>query len=179
MKSVPLLILLLLLFAHPAICNTDCRCENWVNRKGYCVDYVHHLIPNFPVPDDVESLIELKNKEVEKVAKGDVAIFDLGNYWHVAYVEKVHLDRQGKTTAIDVSEMNYGGPLTRRQLKEKWGINSKKELQQAACCGVTKNFGKVTNRKNVDLTTVRHIWTPKFSAYRMIGRLFRSVGLEL
>src|SRR5690242_2731935 len=86
-----------------------CNCDDWMDRGGYCVDYVKTKIPTFPIPKSETEIEALKNREISKVEEGDVAIFDLGRYWHVAYVEKVHTDSRGRATAIDVSEMNFGG----------------------------------------------------------------------
>jgi hypothetical protein len=142
----------------------DCTCEDWVNRGGYCVDYVKSRIPTFPAPKSVAEITVLKNRETSQVKEGDVAIFDLGKYWHVAYVEKVHLDHKGTATAIDVSEMNFGEQLTFEEYKNRWNTGSESEWKRAVCCGVTKNFEQRSMRKNIALTSNVHIWSPDTAA---------------
>lgn len=141
-------------------CHAGCNCDDWVNRDGYCVDYVKAKIPTFPVPNDVAEITTLKNREIPEVSEGDVAIFDLGRYWHVAYVEKVHLDKQGNATAIDVSEMNFGGELSYQEYKGRWSPKSENEWKRALCCGVTDKYSLTSSRKNVSLSTVTQVWSP-------------------
>lgn len=141
-----------------------CNCDDWMNRGGYCVDYVNTKIPTFPIPKTDAEIAALKNKEITKVLEGDVAIFDLGNYWHVAYVEKVHLDKQGKATAIDVSEMNFGGQLSFDEYKNKWGSRNESEWKRALCCGVTKKYDLMSIRKKIALNSVNQIWSPVSAA---------------
>jgi len=131
-----------------------------MNRGGYCVDYVKTRIPTFPIPKTDIEIAALKNKETSKVEEGDVAIFDLGDYWHAAYVEKVHLDQHGAATAIDVSEMNFGGELSFAEFKSKWKSRSETEWRRALCCGITDNYDQTSLRKNVALNTVEQIWSP-------------------
>jgi hypothetical protein len=142
----------------------DCNCEDWVYRGGYCVDYVKSRIPTFPSPKSVAEITVLKNRETSKVKEGDVAIFDLGKYWHVAYVEKVHLDHKGNPTEVDVSEMNFGEPLSFEEYKTRWHSKSESEWKRAVCCGVTKKFDQRSIRKNVSITAVEQIWSPDSAA---------------
>lgn len=141
-------------------CHASCNCNDWVNRDGYCVDYVKTRIPNFPVPNDVAEITVLKNREVTEVSEGDVAIFDLERYWHVAYVEKVHLDKQGNATSIDVSEMNFGGQMSYQEYKSRWNPKNENEWKRALCCGVTDKYNQTSSRKHVALSTVTQIWSP-------------------
>ena len=108
--------------------------------------------------------------------EGDVAIFDLGRYWHVAYVEKVHTDQQGNATAIDVSEMNFGGQMSFDEYKSKWSPKNESEWKRALCCGVTDKYDQTDSRKNVALNTVTQIWSPAPAASEgMAGRGDNSV----
>jgi hypothetical protein len=158
------MVLLCLITAVSTNCFADCNCDDWVNRGGYCVDYVKAKIPTFPVPKTVAEITALKNKETSKVAEGDVAIFDLGKYWHVAYVEKVHWDPQGNATAIDVSEMNFGGHMSFREYKRKWSPKNVSEWKRTLCCGVTKKYDQMSMRKNIALNSVEQIWSPVSAA---------------
>jgi len=138
----------------------DCTCDDWMNKGGYCVDYIKTKIPTFPIPQNTKEIASLKNKGIPDVVEGDVAMFNFSNYWHVAYIEKVHLDQQGNATAIDVSEMNYGGQLSFGEYKTKWKRKSRSEWKRAVCCGVTDNYDETSSRKNVALNTVTQIWSP-------------------
>lgn len=136
-----------------------CSCDDWMEQGGYCVDYVKERIPAFPIPskDDME---QLPNADVADVEEGDVAIFSMNNYWHVAYVEKVHRDAEGKATALDVSEMNFGGQMSFAEFKARWKSSSKEEWHRASCCGITDNYDRVTRRKYVAIETVTQLWSP-------------------
>jgi hypothetical protein len=147
-------------------CYAGCNCDDWMNRGGYCVDYVKSRIPAFPIPKTDAEIAVLKNKETAKVEEGDVAIFDLGDYWHVAYVEKVHLDPQGTATAIDVSEMNFGGQISYQEYRNRWNPKNEGEWRRALCCGVTKQYDQMRMRKNIALHSVEQIWSPDFAGSR-------------
>ncbi len=161
MRSIPIFSTVIVIAVMGANCHaSSCNCDDWMQRDGYCVDYIKEKIPIFPVPNSDEEISALKNKEVADVAEGDVAIFDMGKYWHVAYVENVHLDPQGKATAIDVSEMNYGRPLSFAEYKRRWGTKDENEWKRAICCGITKRYDRMSSRKNVPLSTVSQVWSP-------------------
>jgi len=161
-------IFVILLFAFVLLDGTNCRagssCDDWVKRSGYCVDYVKSKIPAFPVPKDEAEITLLNNKLSKDVEVGDVAIFDLGNYWHVAYIEKVHLDQHGKPTAIDVSEMNFGGRMSLTDYRKKWSPKSRNEWKRAISCGVTKKYGRTGKRTKIALSSVQQIWSPVIAA---------------
>jgi len=140
-----------------------CNCDDWMNRGGYCVDYVKSKVPSFPIPKSDAEITALKNRETAKVEEGDVAIFDLGNYWHVAYVEKVHLDSRGTATTIDVSEMNLGGQISFDEYKKRWHTKNEGEWRRALCCGVTKKYYLKSIRKNIALNSVEQIWSPELA----------------
>lgn len=160
MKRIAVVVFAVLISAvHSNSHAMTCNCEDWMGKGGYCVDYIKDRIPKFPIPykDDMPSL---KNTDVADVTEGDVAVFIVENFWHVAYVEKVHRSRRGEATAIDVSEMNFGDELSFREFKEKWRSNSKYEWSRAVCCGITENYDRVTLRKNIDVDTIKQVWSP-------------------
>lgn len=163
------IVIVLALIAVGNNCFADCTCDDWVKRGGYCVDYVKAKIPTFPVPKSVAEITALKNKETAKVEEGDVAIFDLGRYWHVAYVEKVHKDSQGIATAIDVSEMNFGGQMSYGDYKKRWSSKNRNEWKRSVCCGVTKNYDRIDQRRNIALASIGQIWSPVPAAPRETG----------
>jgi len=135
-----------------------------MKKGGYCVDYIKTKIPTFPIPQNTTEIAALKNKDIPEVAEGDVAMFNISNYWHVAYVEKVNLNQQGDATSIDVSEMNFGGQLSFSEFKNKWNPKSRSEWKRALCCGVTNNYDQTGSRNNVSLDTVKQIWSPVSTA---------------
>ncbi|WP_224983360.1 hypothetical protein [Geomonas agri] len=134
-----------------------------MDKGGYCVDYVKSRIPSFPMPtrDDMPTL---KNVDIAEVTEGDVAIFAIKSYWHVAYVESVHRNAQGEPLTIDVSEMNFGNEPSFVEFRSRWKLASRDEWQRALCCGITDNYDEITMRKNVDVTTVRQVWSPDDAA---------------
>jgi hypothetical protein len=138
----------------------DCSCSDWVDKGGYCVNYVKQRIPSFPVPQSTTEIAVLKNKEIHDVTEGDVVMFNTSNYWHVAYVEKVHLNQQGLAATVDVSEMNFGDQLPFGEFKKAWGTRSEGEWKRALCCGVTENYGLMSSRAHIPLNTVKQIWSP-------------------
>jgi hypothetical protein len=54
----------------------SCSCSDWMNKGGYCVDYVKEKIPTFPIPQNTTEIASLKNKEISEISEGDVAIFN-------------------------------------------------------------------------------------------------------
>jgi hypothetical protein len=166
LKHVITIVVVALITVVNTNCFAGCNCDDWVKRGGYCVNYVNSRIPIFPIPQDVAAIKSLKNKEITEVEKGDVAIFDLGAYWHVAYVEKVHVDQHGKATAVDVSEMNFGEQLTYDDFRHKWGVTSVSEWKRAICCGVTKAYDRTSIRENIELSSIHQIWSTEFFAFQ-------------
>lgn len=164
MRRIPLLVTAIVITVMHTRCYAGCNCDDWMNRGGYCVDYVKTKIPTFPIPKTDAEIAALKNKGIPEVTEGDVAIFDLGNYWHAAYVEKVHLDQHGTATAIDVSEMNFGGQISFDEYKNRWGSKNEGEWKRALCCGVTKRYNRTNLRKNIALNSVEQIWSPVSAA---------------
>jgi hypothetical protein len=160
MKFIAVLVVALLASAICTRCYAaSCNCEDWIKKEGYCVDYIKDRIPIFPIPYK-EDMPELKNTDVDNVTEGDVAIFTIKNFWHVAYVERVHRDLGGEPVAIDVSEKNFGDQLTFKEFKAIWKSRSRSEWRRALCCGITDNYDRVTRRSNIDLATVKQIWSP-------------------
>lgn len=170
MKKFAFIFIFLTVFSMGGHAHADsCNCDDWMERGGYCVDYIKERIPSFPTPYKSD-MPNLKNADVADVTEGDVAVFALKNYWHVAYVEKVHRDERGEATAIDVSEMNFGGDLSFPEFRARWRSKSPQEWQRAACCGITDTYDQTTLRKNVDLSTVTQIWSPDDAAAEGAGR---------
>lgn len=79
----------------------DTKC--WFAKGGFCTDYVQNRIasPQSVKPDKWQQV----NPEIVK--KGDIAQF-YSPRAHYAFVDSVVKDKQGKVTAINVSEYNYG-----------------------------------------------------------------------
>lgn len=170
MKRIAVIVLTLLISGIHTCCHAmSCNCDDWMEKSGYCVDYIKTRIPSFPIPykDDMPTL---KNADVADVTEGDVAIFTIKNYWHVAYVERVHRDNRGEATAIDVSEMNFGDELSFAEFKAKWKSSSQNEWYRASCCGITDNYDRITVRKGVGLETVKQIWSPDYVASEGLSR---------
>lgn len=166
MRQIPIIVTAIVITVMHTNCFAGCNCDDWVDRGGYCVDYVKIKIPTFPIPKTVAEITVLKNRETSKVNEGDVAIFDLGNYWHVALVEKVHMDQHGKATAIDVSEMNFGRQISFDEYKNKWNPKNESEWKRSLCCGVTKKYNQTSMRKNIALDSVEQIWSPDSAAFQ-------------
>ena len=143
-------------------CHADCNCDDWMKGAGYCVDYIKTRIPAFPIPYNVREIAAINNKEIPEVTEGDVAIFDIGKYWHFSYVEKVHRDQHGNAMAIDVSEMNFGGQMSFDEYK--WIPKNESEWKRAVCCGVTDKYGQMSLRNYIPLNTIKQIWSPKGTA---------------
>lgn len=162
-----IIVTVILILSSFSPCHAGCNCEDWVERGGYCVDYVKSKIPIFPIPRDSDEIKELTNKDIQEVAEGDVAMFNFSDYWHVAYVEEVHRDQQGDAIAIDISEMNFGDQLTFAEFKNKWKSKSKSEWKRALCCGITDNYDQESSRKKVALNTVKQIWSPDTPTYEL------------
>ena len=170
MKHIAVMVLTVLLCGiHTSCYALRCNCDDWIEKGGYCVDYIKERIPEFSIPykDDMDAL---KTTDIDDVTEGDVAIFAIKNYWHVAYVEKVHRKSRGEAVAIDVREMNFGDQLSFSEFKAQWKSSSQQEWNRAFCCGITDNYDRVTWRKNIPLTTVTQVWSPDDVASEGIGR---------
>ena len=178
MKPIVEIVVVILLLLQTKTCFASWSCDDWVARRGYCVDYVKSRVPSFPLPGSVAEIARLDNKSIRKVAKGDVAIFDLGRYWHVAYVENVYRDKNGNVLSIDVSEKNYGEKMTQGVFKKKWDSHTPSDWQRAVWCGVTSNYGQTSLRTNVAIDSVEQIWSPKPSLFHQVrkGSLFGLLG---
>jgi len=170
MRRITLLVTAVVISVTHSICYAGCNCDDWMDRGGYCVDYVKTKIPTFPIPKTDAEIAALKNRGIPEVAEGDVAIFDLVDYWHAAYVEKVHLDQHGRAVAIDVSEMNFDRQLSFDEYKNRWGTKDQGEWKRAICCGVTKKYGRTSVRKNIALDSIGQIWSPASAASQELGR---------
>ena len=170
MRRIPVIVTIIVItgMLHTS-CYAGCNCDDWMKKGGYCVDYIKTKIPIFPIPQNTTEIANLKNKDIPEVTEGDVAMFYISNYWHVAYVEKVRLDQQGNATSIDVSEMNFGGHMSFGEYKNKWRLKSRSEWKRALCCGVTDNYDQTSSRKNVALNTVKQIWSPVSTVYEDVN----------
>jgi len=170
MKRIAIIVLTILISGiHTIGYAANCNCNDWMEKGGYCVDYIKTRIPTFPIPNRDE-MVGLKNTGIYDVTEGDVAVFFNKNYWHVAFVEKVYRDQRGKATAINVSEMNFGDALSLPEFKAKWKSNSPAELNRSFCCGITDNYDQITLRDKITLNTVKQIWSPDDVASEGIGR---------
>ena len=178
MKCITMFLTAITVTVMHASCYAGCNCDDWLKKGGYCVDYVKRRIPAFPIPNNATEIAVLKNKEIPEVTEGDVAIFDLGNYWHVSYVEKVHMDQQGNATAINVSEMNFGGQMSFLEYNNKWSSHNESEWKRALCCGVTNKYGQTSLRKNIPLNTIKQIWSPISAASESISGRRDNSGVD-
>jgi hypothetical protein len=79
----------------------DSKC--WLTKGGFCMDYVEKRAKAIKGPKPVN----LQPVDTGGVKKGDVAQFFTPRP-HLAYVERVVKDKQGRPLAIDVSEYNFG-----------------------------------------------------------------------
>jgi hypothetical protein len=164
MKLMQIIIVTMVFSGMTSLCHARCSCDDWVSQGGYCVDYVKERIPEFPVPKSTAEIAVLKNRAIAQISAGDVAIFKLRNYWHVSYVEKVYFDAVGNATAIDMSEMNFGGKMSFNEYKSRWKSKNRSEWERAVCCGVTDNYDEKSVRRNVPLNTVTQVWSPDSDA---------------
>jgi len=195
MIRIQVIAITVVLFCMYSSCYAGCNCEDWAEKGGYCVDYVKSKIPIFPIPQNTNEIIDLKNKDIAEVTEGDVAIFKLSNYWHVAYVEEVQRNQNGDAIAIDIEEMNFGDQMSFAEFKSKWKSKSESEWKRALCCGITDNYDQASSRNNVALNTVKQIWSPDTAesesanglsgneivgkAREVINRLIQFTGREL
>lgn len=194
-RGLSVIILAIMMAGTHTCCFAGYDCTDWMNKGGYCVDYVKSIIPAFPIPQNTDEIEDLKNKNIPDVTEGDVALFSIRNYWHAAYVENVHRNQQGDALAIDVREMNFGDQLTFAEFKSNWKSKSTFEWQRAIYCGVTDDYGQTSTRKNVALNTVTQIWSPDTSVpeggnswrgkaivnkvREVLNRIFEFTGREL
>lgn len=166
-QTLYVLVVLLIVNVNIKCFAVDCAnsdCGFWYKKGGYCVAYVRTRIPSlykFKASENPFAINIPKNKETKDVEIGDAAIFAVGDFGHIAYVEKVNRDQNGNATSIDISEKNYGGPVSFDDFKKKWKINSQKEHEIATrCCGVTSLFDEERQRKEVPINKIDHIWSP-------------------
>lgn len=127
-----------LLIISCAVAAVAADCSSYLNRHGYCTDYVYQRTGKRQSGDAGTWRGNLPN---DKAQRGDVLIFRNGGAGHVAVVDRVVY--QANTAIVwgyDISEMNYGS----------WTYPA---------CSVTTNFGKVTQRR-VTLSSVSAVWHP-------------------
>ena len=174
-KTIQAALMIAISFMTVPSCFATCDCTEWIARNGYCVDYIKTRIGKFPVPQSASEIMVLKNREPDDVEEGDVAIFTISNYWHVAYVEGVNKDTDGNVSSIDVSEMNYGPPISSGTLASRWGLTSPDDLRLAACCGITENYNLVGNRANIPVQTIKQVWTPDSLLKRLSQNITETI----
>lgn len=105
--------------------------------KGYCTDYIFAQTGQRQ-PGDAQDWNG--DHDLSLLQKGDVAIFDLGTYGHVALVENVNKDSSGTPVSVNLSEWNYGPTY----------VNE--------ACAVTNAFGIRGTRENIPVSTVDRFW---------------------
>ena len=159
------------------VCYAGCECDDWLLSGGYCVDYIKSRIPSFQIPKNTNEIFSLKNRSISDVAAGDVAVFELSDHWHVAYVEKVYKDWYDNVTSIDVSEMNFGRQLSFGEYRNVWKRNNKSEWKRAVCCGVTDNFNVIDLRNHVALNTVKQVWSPSLTVTEIISEIIHKEAI--
>jgi hypothetical protein len=64
MKRIPLLVMALVITVMHTSCYAGCNCDDWMNRGGYCVDYVKTKIPTFPIPKTDAEIAALNNYDL-------------------------------------------------------------------------------------------------------------------
>ena len=98
-------------------------------KKGYCTDYIAQKLGNRPPGDPKTWPV---NRDLTKIRQGVAVVFaGVTASGHVAYVERLDRDHQGRPTGLHITEMNFS-----------------RESNPTAppSCLVTKNFGVVTSR---------------------------------
>jgi hypothetical protein len=178
MRQIPGIMLAMALLGIHTSVFAACKCDDWMEKGGYCVDYINKRIPSFPIPQNTNEISVLKNKNILDVTEGDVAMFNFSNYWHVAYVENVRRNQQGVAIAIDVSEMNFGDQLSFAEFKKKWKSLSEAEWKRAICCGITDRYDRTNLRNDIPLVTVKQIWSPATDAAESIEKQRGIIVLE-
>jgi hypothetical protein len=115
-------------------------CGEWVDKKGYSVDYVEQrtgVRPNANMARDW-----VPNLEPKDVARDDVVFLRVGSAdgraQRVEVVDEVLRNADGTIRAVKTSSMNIG-----KMVEPK--------------CHVTENFGKV-RRRTVDFEQVTGAW---------------------
>lgn len=179
MKIILLFCVALMLSISCTESHADCTCDDWIGKGGYCVDYIKSRIPAFPVPYSIQAIKSLHNEELRDISKGDVALFTVSNYWHTAYVEKVHFDRKGNPVAIDVTEMNFGELPTYEEFTARWGHMPPHEWQRARCCGVTNDYGRTEARTGIPIGSIHQVWSPPSVLDRVVSAVSDILEISL
>ena len=109
------------------VCQAAITTEVIGNFNGECVAYARQKVPS--LPSGLYTLADKKKVINSRTCKaGSVAIIDVGNYGHVAVVEKC--DSSGSTQSITITEANYKpGKITRRQSKVSKISKAESELK--------------------------------------------------
>ena len=113
--------------------------------KGYCTDYITSRVGTKPSGHAKDWPANVTDKY--SVRRGDAAIFrGVPSHGHVAYVERVNNDRNGKAESVDISEWNWHQEYRDRN------------------CAVTRNFGIRTDRYKISISNVSGFWRPSSAA---------------
>jgi surface antigen len=124
---------LVLIFSEVAF-GSDC--SQYIG-KGYCTDYIKKMTGNSQ-PGDAKNWVS--NISPSEVLPCDTAIFtNVGNFGHVAFVDAVSRDGDGRPISVNLSEWNYGS------------------IFQDESCGVTNKFGITTVRTNIAVSLLSFV----------------------
>lgn len=117
-------------------------CSQYIGR-GYCTDYIRNITGSSQSGD---ARNWTSNISLSEVLPGDVAIFaNVGNFGHVAFVDAVNRDGDGRPISVNLSEWNYGSTF------------------QDESCGVTNKFGITTTRTSISVSSISRFWRPNGS----------------
>lgn len=129
-------------WAQPAREPFAVRCKQWIEKKGYSLDYIEQKTGK---RQEGQPPSWKGNVKPEAVQVGDVVIAQVSGdaaAQRVAYVEEVAAGSDGLAYAVFVTEWNQG-----RQMLDK-------------DCLVTNLFGQTGSKLRVPLNTVLRVWRP-------------------
>jgi hypothetical protein len=73
MRRIQLLAAAVVIAIMDTSCYAACNCDDWMNRGGYCDDYVKTKISTFPIPKTDAEIAALNNKGIPEVSEGPLA----------------------------------------------------------------------------------------------------------
>ncbi len=141
MKKMVVSFVAVMFFICAGDCYAECggSCAQYCG-SGYCTDYIFYRLG---VKQQGNAKDWSGNISADQVRSGDVAIFDFGEWGHVAVIESVNGDE------ITISEWN-------------WGVKSTNPIEQS--CGVTVEFGQLHSPfRTISKSTATRFWRPDFS----------------
>lgn len=145
--SISMVFVTMVFFSNLPFASASPDCSKYIKMGGYCTDYVKSKVKPKNAPSG-DAKTWPNNVSKKDVKKGDAAIFkSVGSYGHVAYVEKVNLDKKKNPTSVDISEMNWGG-------KPPMMLS---DYALRVSCGVTDKFG-VVSKRTVSINDVSGFW---------------------